>query len=41
MDSIYLNDIRERVEKKSDFDILDEKIYLYGVCPNCKESKEH
>lgn len=41
MDSIYLNDIRERVEKNSDFYILDEKIYFYGVCPNCKESKEH
>jgi len=40
MESIYLDDIRKRIEQDTNFDIVNEKIYFYGVCPDCKEKKE-
>lgn len=38
MHSIYLDDIRSRVEDTTNFKLVDEKIYFYGFCPSCQEN---
>lgn len=36
MNSVVLDDIRSRVEKDTDFKLIDEKLYFYGICPKCQ-----
>ncbi|WP_105615527.1 transcriptional regulator PerR [Vallitalea okinawensis] len=38
LESDILNDLRSKVASNTDFDLISEKVYLYGTCPECKES---
>lgn len=37
MDSPYLKDVREKVSEETDFKILNEQLYFYGICPECQQ----
>lgn len=36
MDSKILENIREEVSKETDFKLINEQLYFYGICPNCQ-----
>jgi Fur family peroxide stress response transcriptional regulator len=36
MASIYLDDIISRIENETNFKLVDEKLYFYGICPKCQ-----
>ncbi|NLI89652.1 MAG: transcriptional repressor [Epulopiscium sp.] len=36
MDSSILDNIREEVSKETDFKLVNEQLYFYGICPNCQ-----
>ncbi|WP_058486437.1 transcriptional regulator PerR [Defluviitalea phaphyphila] len=38
MDEIYLDDIRSRIEKDTNFKLLDENLYFFGICPKCQNN---
>lgn len=40
LESDILNDLRSKVASNTDFDLISEKVYLYGTCPECKENIE-
>lgn len=35
-----LDNLRSQVASETDFDLISEKVYLYGTCPGCKKKKE-
>lgn len=37
MSSIYLDDIRSRIEDETNFKLQNEKLYFYGICPKCQD----
>ncbi|NLM13748.1 MAG: transcriptional repressor [Epulopiscium sp.] len=37
MESIDLGDIRSNIEKETNFQLVDEKLYFYGICPKCQK----
>lgn len=39
MESEYLKNVRDHVSKETDFELVGEKLYFYGVCPKCQELK--
>lgn len=32
-----LDDLKDRVSSETDFELISEKIYFYGICPKCKK----
>ena len=36
MKSDYLKDVRVHISEETDFQLLNEQLYFYGVCPKCQ-----
>ncbi|MDK2787314.1 MAG: Fur family transcriptional regulator, peroxide stress response regulator [Epulopiscium sp.] len=36
MGSIDLDHIRSNIEKETNFKLVDERLYFYGICPKCQ-----
>lgn len=36
LESEILTDLRHKISSDTDFDLISEKVYLYGTCPECK-----
>jgi Fe2+ or Zn2+ uptake regulation protein len=39
LDTHKLNDLKKYVEEDTDFDIMYEKVFFYGVCADCKKDE--
>ncbi len=36
LDTDILSDVRERIAHTTEFELVSEKLYFYGICPSCK-----
>ena len=36
MESNYLKNVRDQVSKETDFQLVGEQLYFYGICPKCQ-----
>ncbi len=41
LESDILNDLRSKVSKYTDFELITEKVYFYGTCPECKDKNQN
>lgn len=37
MESDYLSDVRSKVSQETNFRIVGEQLYFYGICPKCQK----
>lgn len=36
IDGVYFSDLNDKIQPYTDFDVLSNQVYFYGVCGNCK-----
>lgn len=39
VENVSFSDLNERVKSYTDYDILSNQVYFYGICKECKEKK--